>query len=145
MYPLDYIQPVFRPPSEARSLILQVTNGCSYNRCTFCEMYTDKQKRFSPKPIETIEQELCSLTKAGYPVTRIFLADGDAMTLILKEMNLAGYVLTVHKYKFEEYGVPQARHRIIIVGVRKDIGLEFKVPAPTHLQDKIFVRPNHML
>ena len=96
MYPLDYVQPVFRPPSEARSLILQVTNGCSYNRCTFCEMYTDKQKRFSPKPIETIEQELCSLTKAGYPVTRIFLADGDAMTLSTRR--LVDILQMINKY-----------------------------------------------
>jgi len=86
MYPLDYIQPVFRPPSEARSLILQVTNGCSYNKCTFCEMYTDEQKRFSPKSLETIEQELRSLNKAGYPVKRIFLADGDAMTLSTRRL-----------------------------------------------------------
>ncbi|MFT4593590.1 MAG: DNA (cytosine-5)-methyltransferase 1 [Phycisphaerales bacterium] len=62
---------------------------------------------------------------------------GDALALILEEMNLAGYVLAAHKYKFEEYGVPQARHRIIIVGVRKDIGLEFKIPAPTHLHKKV--------
>ncbi|MDB4077374.1 radical SAM protein [Porticoccaceae bacterium] len=86
MYPLDYIQPVFRPPSEARSLILQVTNGCSYNKCTFCEMYTDEDKRFSPKLIEKIEEELRGLVKAGYPVKRIFLADGDAMTLSTRRL-----------------------------------------------------------
>lgn len=96
MYPLDYVQPVFRPPSEAQSLILQVTNGCSYNRCTFCEMYTDKQKRFSPKPIETIEKELRSLTKAGYPVKRIFLADGDAMTLSTRR--LVDILQIINKY-----------------------------------------------
>ena len=50
MIRLPYIEPVFRPPSEARSLILQVTNGCSWNRCTFCEMYTQPQKRFRLKP-----------------------------------------------------------------------------------------------
>lgn len=86
MYPLDYIQPVFRPPSEGRSLILQVANGCSYNKCTFCEMYTDEQKRFSPKPIEEIEKELRGLSKAGYPVKRVFLADGDAMTLSTRRL-----------------------------------------------------------
>jgi radical SAM superfamily enzyme YgiQ (UPF0313 family) len=81
MYPLDYIDPVFRPPSEARSLILQVANGCSWNKCTFCDMYTQPQKRFRPKPIDELEQELKALAQAGYPVRRIFLADGDAMTL----------------------------------------------------------------
>jgi len=50
MIRLPYIEPLFRPPSEANSLILQVTNGCSWNRCTFCEMYTQPQKRFRPKP-----------------------------------------------------------------------------------------------
>ncbi len=96
MYPLDYVQPVFRPPSEARSLILQVTNGCSYNRCTFCEMYTDEQKRFKPKPLETIEQELRSLAQDGYPVKRVFLADGDAMTLSTRR--LVDILQMINKY-----------------------------------------------
>ncbi|PEJ58836.1 DNA (cytosine-5-)-methyltransferase [Bacillus sp. AFS002410] len=54
--------------------------------------------------------------------------DGMALIQILKEMKNAGYNITPHKYKFEEYGVPQARHRIIIVGIRNDINLKFKVP-----------------
>ncbi|NIB44279.1 radical SAM protein [Pseudomaricurvus alkylphenolicus] len=86
MYPLDYIDPVFRPPSEARSLILQVTNGCSWNKCTFCEMYTQSQKRFRPKPIEELDQQLMQLAQAGYPVRRVFLADGDAMTLSVRRL-----------------------------------------------------------
>ena len=86
MYPLSYIEPVFRPPSEARSLILQVTNGCSWNNCTFCDMYTAQQKKFSIKPIEDIEQELRKLAEAGYPVDRVFLADGDAMTLSVRRL-----------------------------------------------------------
>lgn len=59
---------------------------------------------------------------------------GNAFELILSELNNAGqygYDLTVHHYKFEEYGVPQARHRYIIVGTRGDLGLKFKVPAPS--------------
>ena len=47
-------------------------------------------------------------------------------------MRDAGYTITPHLYKFEEYGVPQARHRIIIVGIRNDIDIEYRVPAPTH-------------
>ena len=86
MYPIDYIEPVFRPPSEARSLILQVTNGCSWNQCTFCEMYTDDSKRFKPQPLEQIEEQLLSLSKAGYPVRRVFLADGDAMALSTRRL-----------------------------------------------------------
>lgn len=55
---------------------------------------------------------------------------GKAFRTILSEMKNAGYALTAHKYKFEEYGIPQRRHRIIIVGIRDDIGLSFKVPKP---------------
>ena len=46
-FPIRYIEPVFRPPSEAESLILPVTNGCSWNKCTYCEMYTAPQKKFA--------------------------------------------------------------------------------------------------
>jgi radical SAM superfamily enzyme YgiQ (UPF0313 family) len=85
---MRYVEPVFRPPSEARSLILQVTNGCSWNRCTFCEMYTQPQKRFRLKPQADIEQELQAIAGAGLPVRRVFLADGDAMTLSVRRLTL---------------------------------------------------------
>ena len=88
MIRLPYIEPVFRPPSEARSLILQVTNGCSWNNCTFCEMYTQPQKRFSLKPQSEIEAELEAVAGTGSPVRRIFLADGDAMTLSFRRLKL---------------------------------------------------------
>jgi len=60
---------------------------------------------------------------------------GNAFRKILKDLKAAGkhgYDLTAHLYKFEEYGIPQYRHRFIIVGIRKDKNLIFKVPAPTH-------------
>lgn len=96
MYPLDYVDPVFRPPSEAHSLILQVTNGCSWNNCTFCEMYTQTQKRFRPQSLEVLEQQLNSLRSAGYPVRRVFLADGDAMTLSTRR--LKEILELIHRY-----------------------------------------------
>jgi len=86
MYPLDYIQPVYRPPSEAYSLILQVTNGCSWNQCTFCDMYTAEQKRFKPKTQVDIDLELDVIVASGQPVRRIFLADGDAMALSFRRL-----------------------------------------------------------
>lgn len=56
--------------------------------------------------------------------------DGTAFTKILAELRNAGYTITPHLYKFEEYGIPQARHRIIIVGIRNDISVTYKVPSP---------------
>lgn len=78
---LNYIEPIFRPPSEWQSLILQVTNGCSHNTCSFCEMYTQPQKRFRARKLEHIEQDLQKVAASGQPFRRVFLADGDAMTL----------------------------------------------------------------
>lgn len=61
--------------------------------------------------------------------------EGKTFKRILRDLENAGrgYTVTPHLYKFEEYGVPQTRHRIIIVGIRKDLGVRFWVPAPTHL------------
>lgn len=56
--------------------------------------------------------------------------DGKAFTKILGELREAGYVLTPHLYKFEEYGIPQARHRIIIVGIKEGLDTMFHVPSP---------------
>lgn len=56
--------------------------------------------------------------------------EGKALAKILEELRDTGYTITPHLYKFEEYGIPQARHRLIIVGIRNDIPIEFKVPSP---------------
>ncbi|MFH2094380.1 MAG: radical SAM protein [Bacteroidota bacterium] len=77
--PIDYDEPVFRPPSEAYSLILQVTLGCSWNRCGFCEMY--KTKDFRVRKEEEVFAEIDKVAEAGYEVRKVFLADGDAMVL----------------------------------------------------------------
>ena len=78
---MNYIEPVFRPPSEWKSYIFQITNGCSWNQCTFCEMYMAENKKFRPKKIDLIEQEIITIAKSGLPTGRVFLADGDAMML----------------------------------------------------------------
>jgi len=73
-----YVEPLFRPPSEARSLIFQITVGCSQNHCTFCGMY--KMKRFSVKPLEEALAEIAAIPGRYRPhVDRVFLADGDAL------------------------------------------------------------------
>lgn len=96
MMRIPYVEPVFRPPSEAYSLILQVTNGCSWNQCTFCEMYTQPQKKFRFKPQEQIEADLMVAVASGMPVRRIFLADGDAMTLSFRRLKLIMQAINNH-------------------------------------------------
>jgi radical SAM superfamily enzyme YgiQ (UPF0313 family) len=81
---MDYVGRIFRPPSEAQSLLLQVTIGCSHNRCVYCDMYRDKQ--FQPKPWELIEADLREAAALGHGGrgirrTKVFLCDGDALIL----------------------------------------------------------------
>ena len=82
MIPIRYVEPVFRPPSEAESLILPVTDGCSWNECTFCEMYTAPQKKFRARDeAEVLESIRLTGERYGNQVRRVFLADGDATVL----------------------------------------------------------------
>lgn len=74
---MKYEGMIFRPPSEADSLILQVTVGCSYNRCTFCGAY--QGKRFRIKSFEEIKEDIDEVSP--YKIRRIFLADGDALSI----------------------------------------------------------------
>jgi radical SAM superfamily enzyme YgiQ (UPF0313 family) len=117
MIHLPYVEPVFRPPSEAQSLILQITNGCSWNRCTFCEMYTQPQKRFRLKPQETIERELASLARTGPAPRRVFLADGDAMTLSFRRLELILQAIRRHLpgvQRVSSYCLPRnLRHKTV--------------------------------
>src|SRR5512140_403106 len=73
-----YVEPVFRPPSEAHSLIFQITIGCSQNHCSFCGMY--KMKRFRIRPVEEILEEIAGIPQHHRQhIDRVFLADGDAL------------------------------------------------------------------
>ncbi len=85
--PVCYVMPVYRPPSEAQSLILPVTDGCSWNKCTFCEMYTDPQKKFRPRSEAEVMETIKRCGDAyGDAVRRVFLADGDALTLSARRL-----------------------------------------------------------
>jgi len=80
--PIRYVEPVYRPPSEAESLILPVTDGCSWNQCTFCEMYTAPQKAFRARSEdEVLESIRLTGQRYGADIRRVFLADGDALVL----------------------------------------------------------------
>ena len=74
---MRYKGKVYRPPSEAYSLIVQVTYGCSHNRCAFCDMYDDKH--FALRPMEEIREDFEMARQVYRHVERVFLADGDAL------------------------------------------------------------------
>jgi radical SAM superfamily enzyme YgiQ (UPF0313 family) len=74
---MEYDFPLFRPPSEARSLIFQVTLGCSWNRCRFCASY--RTKEFLVRPFEEVERDVAEMSVRHPDARKIFLADGDPM------------------------------------------------------------------
>ncbi len=76
---MRYYGTVIRPPSEARSYILQVTYGCSHNRCTFCGTYLDKP--FQVRPPEDVLQDIALAQRMRPGTRRVFLADGNALVL----------------------------------------------------------------
>ncbi|MBR3561791.1 MAG: B12-binding domain-containing radical SAM protein [Oscillospiraceae bacterium] len=76
---MHYSGAVYRPPSEAHSLIVQCTLGCSHNKCAFCIMY--KEKQFSINPMEQVLSDLAEARTYYSRIERIFLADGDALIL----------------------------------------------------------------
>ena len=74
---MEYDFPLFRPPSEARSLIFQVTLGCSWNRCLFCTSY--RTKEFLVRPFDEVERDVVEMSGCFPDARKIFLADGDPM------------------------------------------------------------------
>jgi radical SAM superfamily enzyme YgiQ (UPF0313 family) len=89
---IRYDEPLFRPPGEANSAIIQATIGCSWNKCAFCEMYTSK--KFRLKKFDELKNEIKVIARHYQGVKKIFLADGNAFVLsadkllpILNEIN----------------------------------------------------------
>ena len=92
---LNYAEPVYRPPSEAKSLIFQVTIGCSFNECSFCDMYRNKE--YSEKSWDDIKAEIDLMAKQLPDTTRIFLADGDALNLS------TNYMVQIVEYIYKSF------------------------------------------
>ena len=94
---LNYDAPLYRPPSEARSLIFQVTLGCSFNECSFCDMY--RSKEYSERSWDEIKSEIDMMSNYVPDTRRVFLADGDALNLDTEFMiKIVKYI----KEKFEK-------------------------------------------
>lgn len=88
---MNYEGNIYRPPSEAHSILLQITTGCSHNRCTFCEMY--KKVRFSIKDTETIMADIDFAAEHCQRQRKLFLCDGDA--LIVPQQKLVALLRTI--------------------------------------------------
>ena len=92
---LNYDYPLYRPPSEAKSLIFQVTLGCSFNQCSFCDMY--RSKEYSERPWEEVKNEIDMMANQLPDSSRIFLADGDALNIQTDNM------IKIVKYIYEKF------------------------------------------
>ena len=92
---LNYDAPLYRPPSEAKSLIFQVTLGCSFNECSFCDMY--RSKDYSERSWDEVKGEIDMMSKMLPDTTKIFLADGDALNLDTE------YMIKIVKYIYEKF------------------------------------------
>ena len=79
---MRYVEPVFRPPSEANSYLLPVTTGCSHNRCTYCAMYRDPEQRFRAKPWRTVAADIAEAV--------VFLASDRAAFITGQILNVDG-------------------------------------------------------
>ncbi|MDX8397685.1 MAG: radical SAM protein [Mariprofundaceae bacterium] len=82
--PLNYHMPLYRPPSEANNLIIQVTLGCSFNQCSFCSMY--RLKQYSLRAIDDVFEDINRATRSAPNTRRVFLADGDALSLPTEQL-----------------------------------------------------------
>jgi radical SAM superfamily enzyme YgiQ (UPF0313 family) len=92
---LNYDAPLYRPPSEANSLIFQVTLGCSFNQCSFCDMY--RSKEYSERTWDEVKGEIDMMAKIMPDTQRVFLADGDAINLSTE------YMVKILKYIREKF------------------------------------------
>ena len=144
--PVRYIDPVYRPPSEAASLILPVTDGCSWNRCTFCEMYTEPQKRFRARAEDEVMEAIrrCG-ERFGASVRRVFLADGDA--LALPSRRLLGVLEAIREHlpsvhRVSSYCLPRnlAKKTVAELKALSDAGLTLAYVGAESGDDEVLAR-----
>lgn len=96
---MKYTGPVYRPPYEANTLLLQVTVGCAHNKCTFCTMYRDVQ--FSMEKLEQIERDLLEAKQQHPNVRRVFLVNGDAFVLSARRLKPIAELINKYLPKVE--------------------------------------------
>ncbi len=145
-FPIHYIEPVFRPPSEAHSLILPVTNGCSWNKCGFCEMYTQPQKKFRARDENEVLEEIRRCGERLI-VKRVFLADGDALVLPTRRLLAVLQAIREHLPEVERvssYCLPRNLRRKSVDELRElaDAGLRMAYVGAESGDDEVLARVN---
>ncbi|WP_339082609.1 radical SAM protein [Pseudomonas sp. TMP9] len=145
-FPISYIEPVFRPPSEAHSLILPVTNGCSWNNCTFCEMYTQAQKKFRARDEAQVLEEI-RLTGERMIVQRVFLADGDALVLPTRRLLTILEAIREHMpdvSRVSSYCLPRNLRKKTVTELKElaDAGLRMAYVGCESGDDEVLARVN---
>ena len=145
-FPVSYIEPVFRPPSEAHSLILPVTNGCSWNKCGFCEMYTAPQKKFRARVEAEVLEEIRRCGQ-NLIVQRIFLADGDALVLPTRRLLTILQAIREHMPEVERvssYCLPRNLRKKSVEELRElaDAGLKMAYVGAESGDDEVLARVN---
>jgi hypothetical protein len=146
MFPVRYVDPVYRPPSEADSLILPVTDGCSWNQCTFCEMYTAPQKKFRARDeAETLEMIRACGERFGGEARRVFLADGDA--LVLPTRRLLGVLAAIRTHlpavrRVSSYCLPRNLRKKSVAELKElaDAGLKIVYVGAESGDDEVLAR-----
>jgi radical SAM superfamily enzyme YgiQ (UPF0313 family) len=147
-FPIRYIEPVFRPPSEAESLILPLTNGCSWNKCTYCEMYTAPQKKFALRDEDETLAALrgCSEQFADQ-VQRVFLGDGDALALSTRRLMTILQAIKTHLprvRRISSYCLPRnLRHKTVAeLQEMREAGLSLAYIGAESGDDEVLARVN---
>lgn len=145
---MHYTHPVYRPPFEANSLLLQVTAGCSHNSCSFCSMY--REVPFRVEPIKQIEEDLLEARNLFPVVKRVFLVNGDPFTLPAKQLIAIAEKILAHLPEVETIATYASINNVVgksdeeLAALRAvnindlNIGLESGLPEVVQAHNKGF-------